>query len=215
MSDAEYSVFDKGGKYLFFAANTRPCIGGNVARLSGFQRPVTRSVYAVVLKRAIPSCRAAERRRKSCEARGKIKRAEKDKDKSKEKDKARAKTQTRKTRRRRQKEEPVTVIDFAESDSASFPLPLRLQLFLPDAGQSGNSLRTETPLVQPLDGPPFPQLTMSKFDLTTRKTEPFLSEISGYSISRMAKRFFIAWARRRVLAATAAAPKPARGPQAR
>jgi len=54
LSDAEYPVFDKGGQISFLCRKYRPLHCGNVARSSGFQRPVTRSVYAVVLEKAIP-----------------------------------------------------------------------------------------------------------------------------------------------------------------
>src|SRR5260370_8676358 len=55
MSDARYPVFYKGGKYLFFAASTDEGLGVSWLNLSGFQRPVSRSVYAVVLKKTDPN----------------------------------------------------------------------------------------------------------------------------------------------------------------
>src|SRR5208337_1756770 len=51
MSDARYPEFDKGGKYLFFTASTDEGLSVSWLDLSGFQRPVSRSVYAVVLKK--------------------------------------------------------------------------------------------------------------------------------------------------------------------
>src|SRR5262249_38043051 len=51
LSDARYPIFDKGGKYLFFAASTDVGLSGTWLDLSGFQRPVTRSVYSIVLKK--------------------------------------------------------------------------------------------------------------------------------------------------------------------
>ncbi len=55
LSDARFPVFDKGGKYLFFTASTDVALSGTWLDLSGFQRPVTRSVYAVVLKKGDPN----------------------------------------------------------------------------------------------------------------------------------------------------------------
>jgi tricorn protease len=55
MSDARYATFDKGGKYLYFTASTD--IGPTTGWLdmSSFNRPVSRSVYVVVLAKDQPS----------------------------------------------------------------------------------------------------------------------------------------------------------------
>ena len=55
MSDARYPVFDKGGKYLFFAASTDYGLTAGDSDMSGIARPVTYSVYAVVLQTNVPS----------------------------------------------------------------------------------------------------------------------------------------------------------------
>ncbi len=216
LSDAEYPVFDKGGKYLFFAASTDLALAGTWLDLSGFQRPVTRSVYAVVLKKGDPNpVEPQSDDEKVAKPEEKSKDAEKDKDKSKEKDKGKGKDADKKDEKKDdKKEEPVTVtIDFDGIGQRVISLPIKAANYSSlDAGKAGTLYVTETPLVQPLDGPPFPQLTMSKFDLTTRKTEPFLSGISGYSISANGEKILYrmgpaSW----FIAATAAAPKPGEG----
>ncbi|HSV74603.1 MAG TPA: PDZ domain-containing protein [Chthonomonadales bacterium] len=54
MSDAAMPGFDRSGKYLFFAASTD--VGLNVGmEMSAFGRRVTRSVYAAVLRKDLPS----------------------------------------------------------------------------------------------------------------------------------------------------------------
>jgi len=195
LSDAEFPVFDKGGKYLFFAASTDLGLAGTWLDLSGFQRPVTRSVYAVVLKKGDPNpVEPQSDDEKVAKPEDKAKDADKDKDKSKDKDKGKGKDVDKKEEKKDdkkeekkddKKEEPVTVaIDFDGIGQRVISLPIKAANYASlDAGKAGTLYVTETPLVQPLDGPPFPQLTMSKFDLTTRKTEPFLSGISGYSLS--------------------------------
>jgi len=59
MSDAQTPVFDAGGKYLYFTASTD---SGQALQpdVHGFSRPVTRSVYFVVLSKDDPSPLAPE-----------------------------------------------------------------------------------------------------------------------------------------------------------
>jgi tricorn protease len=55
MSDARYPVFDKGRKYLYFAASTDFGLTAGDSDMSGIARPVTYSIYAVVLRTNVPS----------------------------------------------------------------------------------------------------------------------------------------------------------------
>jgi tricorn protease len=55
MSDARYPVFDKGGKFLYFAASTDFGLTAGDSDMSGIARPVTYSIYAVVLQTNVPS----------------------------------------------------------------------------------------------------------------------------------------------------------------
>ncbi|GAC1638468.1 MAG: S41 family peptidase [Candidatus Acidiferrum sp.] len=210
LSDARYPVFDKGGKYLIFAASTDVALAGTWLDLSGFQRPVTRSVYAVVLKKGDPNPMEPQSDDEKV-AKADEKSKDGDKDKGKEAEK---KDEKRDDKKDEKKEEAVTVtIDFDGIGQRIVSLPIKSANYASlDAGKAGTLYVTETPLVQPLDGPPFPQLTMSKFDLTTRKTEPFLSGISFYSISANGEKILYrmgpaSW----FIAATAAAPKPGDG----
>ena len=66
MSDTRFAVFDKNGKYLYFAASTNsgPAIGG--LDMSSDGKEVTRSVYLIVLAQGSSfAARAGKRRRKS------------------------------------------------------------------------------------------------------------------------------------------------------
>ena len=60
MSDTRFAVFDKNGKYLYFAASTNsgPAIGG--LDMSSDGKQVTRSVYVIVLRKDLPSPLAPE-----------------------------------------------------------------------------------------------------------------------------------------------------------
>jgi tricorn protease len=55
MSDARYAAFDRDGKYLYFTASTNVGPTNGWLDLSSFARPVTRSVYVVVLRKDLPS----------------------------------------------------------------------------------------------------------------------------------------------------------------
>src|SRR5262249_6683626 len=54
-SDARSPAFDRGGKYLYFAASTDigPTLGFN--QMSGWKHKVTRHVYVIVLSQDLPS----------------------------------------------------------------------------------------------------------------------------------------------------------------
>ena len=54
-ADARFPVFDKNGKTLYFAASTDVGLTVGWLDLSSFQHPLTRSVYAVVLKKGDPN----------------------------------------------------------------------------------------------------------------------------------------------------------------
>ncbi|MGH7979608.1 MAG: S41 family peptidase, partial [Limisphaerales bacterium] len=55
MSDAEFPVFDKGGKYLYFVASTDYGLALGDGDMSGIARPVTYNLYAIVLQTNAPS----------------------------------------------------------------------------------------------------------------------------------------------------------------
>jgi tricorn protease len=54
MSDAFYLAFDKNGEYLYFTASTDTGLTTGWQDMSSLQHPVTRSVYAVQLKKKVP-----------------------------------------------------------------------------------------------------------------------------------------------------------------
>ena len=60
MSDARYPDFDKNGKYLYFTASTNLGPAISFAEMSTFSHQSSRSVYAVVLRKDLPSPLAPE-----------------------------------------------------------------------------------------------------------------------------------------------------------
>lgn len=218
LSDARHPVFDKGGKVLFFAASTDVALGATWLDLSGIQAAVTRNIYAVVLKKGdanpvepqsdeekvAKDSEKDKEKGKDAEKEKKDEKDKKDKDKDKDKDKEGEK-----------KEEPVVVtIDFEGIGNRIVPMPIKAANYIQlDAGKAGILYLSEGPAVPPLNDPAM--ATVSKFDLSTRKTEPFLSGVSSFTVSANGEKVLYRqgpdpaspW----FIAATAAAPKPGEG----
>jgi len=184
MSDVAFPDFDKSGKYLYFTASTDIGLvaGGD---MSAINRPVTRSVYVVVLKKGVASPLApesdeekAEEKKtgadtakegageKSAEDKSKESADAKDKDKDKEKP----------------KEPPKVEIDFDKIGQRilAMPIPAR-NYFALSAGKEGEIILVEGPPVIPFDGPPM--LTVTKFTLKTRKTDKLVDGVSAFAVS--------------------------------
>jgi tricorn protease len=195
MSDALFADFDKEGKYLYFTASTDVALNSGWLDMSSLSRPVTRSVYAMVLKKSLPSPLAPEsdeekpeekKAESGKETTGRDQSADKDKDKDKEKPK-----------------EPVKVeIDFDNISQRilAVPIPARNYYGL-SAGKAGVVFLVEGPPVDPIDYEEGgPAQTLHKFDLKTRKTEKVLENINAFSLSfngekmlyRQANQWFIA-----------------------
>ncbi len=205
ISDARYPVFDKGGKSLFFAVSTDVGLSAGWLDLSSFQHPVLRSVYAAVLKKGDPSPvepqsdeeKAVEEKKDSA---GGDKGKEADKNKEGEKGKEGEK-----------KEEAVKVtIDLDGIGQRIVSLPIKAANYVSlDTGKAGSLFLSEIVDV-PRFGEPAP-VTVSKFDLTTRKTEPFLGGINGFAVSANGEKVLYRQGPGWFIAATAAAPKPGEG----
>ena len=161
MSAAQFPVFDKSGKYLYFAASTDvgPAIGPG--DMSGMDRPVTRSIYLAVLRKGIPSPLAPES----------------DEEKAAEK---KADTEVKKPDDK--SPEPVKVdFDGIGQRILALPIPARNYDEL-QAGKAGTIFVMEEPLVVvEQQGPP--TRTVYKFDLAKRKTEKILDGVRDLDVS--------------------------------
>jgi len=189
ISDARYPVFDKDGKSLFFAVSTDIGLSAGWLDLSSFQHPVLRSVYAAVLKKGDPSPvepqsdeeKAADEKK---DAAGGDKGKDADKGKESEKGKEGSKGKEGETGKEgEKKEEPVKVtIDLDGIGQRIVALPIKAANYVSlDAGKAGTLFLSETVDVPRLTEPP--AVTVSKFDLTTRKTEPFVGGITGFVVA--------------------------------
>jgi tricorn protease len=227
LSDARYPVFDKGGKVLYFAASTDLGLAITWLDLSGFQRPVSRNIYAAVLKKSDPNpiepqsddekldASKTDDKSKDTDKKDENKNKDKDKDKDKKKndaDKSKGKDDE-KSKDGDKKEEPVKVtIDLDNIGQRIVSMPIKASNYVAlDPGKGGVLFLTETPDIPPLNAPP--AATVTKFDLSTRKTEPFLSGVSAFTVSANGEKVLYhtgqgpTW----FIAATGAAPKAGEG----
>ncbi len=187
LSDARFPVFDKNGKHLYFAASTDVGLGAAWLDMSSIARPVSRSVYVVVLAKDQPSPLAPESDEEKV--------APADKPAEKPKD---------------AKEPAETKVDIENIDQRilSLPIPARNYISLM-SGKANTLLLIEASGIPRAETPA--GMSASKFDLTTRKTDRLLSGISGFTVSfngeKMLYRMGPAWS----IAGTAAAPGPGSG----
>src|SRR5205085_5120090 len=164
-----FPAFDPSGKYLYFTASTDIGPTTNGIDMSGMNRPVTRSVYLVVLDKDLPSPLSPE--------------SDDEKDKPADKDADKAKTE-------KDKKEALTKIDLENIGQRilALPLPARNYIGL-HAGKAGIVLLLERPIMplpMPLPTPgqgPSGDITVQKFDLNTRKTDKILDGISAFELS--------------------------------
>src|SRR5439155_821402 len=217
ISDARYPVFDKGGKSLFFAVSTDVGLSAGWLDLSSFQHPVLRSVYAAVLKKGDPSTvepqsdeeKAAEEKKDSAGG-DKGKEADKNKagDKAKDGDKSKEGEKGKEGEKKEEAVKVTTDLDGIGQRIVSLPIKPANYVGL-DAGKAGTLFLSEIADVPTFE--PQTPATVSKFDLTTRKTEPFLSGINGLGVSANGEKVLYRQGQGWFIAKTDAAPKPGDG----
>ncbi len=189
MSDAAHAVFDKEGKYLYFTASTDAALTNGWLDMSSIQRPVTCSVYLMVLPKDEPSPLAPES------------------------DEEKAADETAKKPADTAKKEVTVRIDLDNISQRilALPLPARNYISL-DAGKTGILFLEEAPAMQSLAGPSEGR-SLQMFDLKTRKTDRIRENINGFWLSangekmlyRQQLQFFIAAAGRGPATPTAGA----------
>jgi tricorn protease len=203
ISDARYPVFDKGGKSLFFAVSTDMGLTAGWLDLSSLQHPVLRSVYAAVLKKGDPSPVEPQ----SDEEKSSDDKKDVGGDKGKEADKGKEGDKGKEDK----KDEPAKVtIDLDGIGQRIVSLPIKAANYVSlDTGKAGTLFLSEI-----VDVPRFEDqttVTVSKFDLVTRKTEPFLSGLRSFVVSANGEKVLYRQGPGWLIAKTDAAPKPGDG----
>jgi len=200
-SDARYPIFDKNGKTLYFTASTDLGLSIGWLDLSSYQHPVSRSVYAVVLKKGDASPVEPQSDEEKAAGDDKAKDADKSKepvkgaDKGKEGDK---------------KDEVTVTIDLDGIGQRIVALPIKAANYIGlDAGKTGILFLSEIPSVPSLTEPT--PVSVSKFDLSTRKTEPFLGGLGGFVVSANGEKVLYRQGPGWFIAPAAVVPKPGDG----
>jgi tricorn protease len=202
MSDARMPVFDKGGKTLFFAASTDVGLSAGWLDLSSFQHPVSRSIYAVVLKKGDPSPVEPQSDEEKI--------ADKAKEGEKAKDAAKAEPGPKGKEEKKTEEAVKVTIDLDGIGQRILALPVKTGNYVRlDPGKAGTLFLSEIPSVPSLTEPT--SLTVSSFDLSTRKTEPFLGGIFAFIVSFSGDKVLYRQGPGWFIAASAPAPKPGDG----
>ncbi len=185
MSDARQACFDKSGKYLYFAASTDSGPSSFGLNMSSTDRPVTRSVYVVVLRKDLPSPLAPE---------------------SDEEKPAPAPAPDNSPKRER-----GGAIDLDNIGQRILPLPMPARNYRAlAAGKEGVLFVFETPSI-PGGRTDATDRVLHKFDLAKRKPEKFLDGISVFDVSYNGDKILYRQGTRWAISPTAAPPKSGEG----
>ena len=196
MSDCQSPRFDKGGKYIYFSASTNTGLSAAGDDMSSDQHPVTSSIYLVVLRKDLPSPLLPESddekspdaaaTSSDSSAKSSDKSADTAADKSTGKssgqsdDKSAAKSDDK---GEKPAEPPKVAIDFENILQRILALPIpAANYFNLWAGKEGELFVVDGPVISlDRDGPP--PLTVSKFDLKSRKTDKIVSGVTVFVLS--------------------------------
>jgi tricorn protease len=219
MSDAQFPVFDKDGKNLYFAASTDVGLTAGWLDMSSLDHPVTRAVYVAVLRKEDPSPLAPqsdEEKGADAASDASAKTPEKDakaKDTKKD-DKAGDKKAEDK------KSEPVVVkvdIDGIGQRILALPIPPKNYVGI-TAGKAGTLFLAEGPQVIREADQEDLHVTLHKFDLSKRKMDKFLDDLNDFSVSADGSKMLYRKGEQWAITSTeeppsdAGKPKPGEGP---
>ena len=191
LSDARYPVFDRGGKYIFFTASTDTGPTTGWLDMSAAPFNTTRSVYAAVLKKDIPSPLSPES----------------DEEKIDDGKQVTPKPPTGKP-------EPVAVaIDFDRITQRIVTLPMAARSYVGlKAGKAGTIFLLESvPSIGTANAPAIGS-AVHRFDATTRKTDKILDGVVLLDISANGEKMLIGqFPNRWTIMSTFLPPKPGEG----
>lgn len=198
MSDTRTAVFDNNGESLYFMASTDAGPTSGWLDMSSINRPVTSSVYVVVLRKDLKSPLAPE----SDEEKGETAKEGAQKPGESKPEDAKAK----------EKKEPAPIsIDFdgISQRTLAMPLPARRYTRL-SSGKTGVLFVEEAPVVN-VAIPEGGGTTVHKFDFKTRKTEKMLDGAREFCVSFNGEKMLYRKGDRWAIAGTDKPPKPGNG----
>jgi tricorn protease len=211
MSDARYPVFDRSGKYLYFAASTDIALANSWLEMSSINRPFTRSVYMIVLDKTQASPLAPESDDEKTQAQaaptpGATPEAATPPtaDMSKEQQAAAAAAP------KGAEKKPAAVrvdLDQIGQRVLALPVPARNYVGLL-TGKDGVLFLAEGPAVGSGGNDPF---ALVKFDLATRKADKFLDGVTSFEVSHNGEKTLYRRGEGWFIAGAAQPPKPGEG----
>lgn len=202
LSDALFPKFDKNGKYLYFTASTDVGLNAGWIDMSSIARPMTSSVYVMVLRKDLPSPLAPESDEEKPPQTGKDQEKAKEQSKEASKDKQPAKEQAK---------TPAEVrIDFDNIGQRVLALPIPAKNYAGlNAGKEGVVYLSEAPVVWTQFGPP--PLTINKFDLKTRKTDKLAEGVLTFAVSDNGEKMLVRQGENWMIASAGEPLKPGEG----
>jgi tricorn protease len=179
-SDVLHVTFDKDGKYLYFTASTDAALSASWLDMSGFQHPVTRGVYVMLLQKTLPSPLAPES----------------------EEEKAKEAEQSGKDKKDERAVKVEIDLEGISERILALPIPARnyYGLFV---GKPGILFLIEGPRIDPFQPYaaelPGTATTVHRFDLRTRKTEQFLDDVFSFYRSTYVPSFHLSFNGEKIL----------------
>jgi tricorn protease len=188
MSDARFAVFDPNGEHLYFTASTDSGPASGWLDMSGFNRPVSRNVYVIVLRKDLASPLAPES------------------DEEKPQEAARPKEPPK-------KEEtgaaPRVRIDFDNISQRILALPIPARNYSGLwVGKSGILFLAEA---EPVTQRMRQTVNIHRFDLKTRKTDRFLEAVRFFDVSHNGEKVLYRKGDQWAVAGAAQPPRPGEG----
>lgn len=181
LSDALYPQFDTNGKYLYFTASTDVGLGAGWLDMSSIGRPQSRTVYAAVLRKDLPSpvpLQSDEEKTPAAEPASDAKKS------------VEGAASTPDEKAGSHGDEKTKVVKAPAAVNIAFenlgqrvvalPIPARNYAGLL-AGKEGQLFLLEAPMVNVSNEPS--TYDVSRFDLEKRKTEPLVKGVSSFTVS--------------------------------
>lgn len=164
-SDCLYPAFDKSGKYLYFTASTNTALSHGWLDMTRLEQPVERSVYALILRKGIPSPFAPN---------GGF---------EKEKSKTKKKPETKKGKANSKDSSKTVNIDFTDLQARIIPLPIPPANYRwMGSGAAGEIYLLRGPLVT-IPGTMSGAMSVIKFSLGAKKTKTLVRGITQFALS--------------------------------
>jgi len=196
MSDAKHPAFDASGKYLYFVASTDAGPATDFSMMT-YDHPITSSLYAIVLRKDLPSPMAPES----------------DEEKAKDTAAPAAPPATAAAKPDSAKKAGVDVrIDFDAIDQriVAMPVPARNYVGI-TAGKTGVVVLAESPLIPLTQLTGQEGLTLYKFDLSERKTDKLVENVGEADLSHDGEKLVYKLQGRWTIIPVSAPPKPGEG----